>query len=159
VGIGGRSPWIALAVAGHLLAAVAYLLLPWAAGNGTLAGRDFTGRELARLAHNLDVLLPPSAGAAALLPGLALQLVPAVAVAGALLAGVARLSSHPTIALRLSAAAGALAALVSLVAGALLLAGPAAGDVLSRTPRVGLVLALLGSALAAAGGWTAARRH
>jgi hypothetical protein len=140
----------AAAILGHLAAGAAFLRLPWATGHGPLAGRDFTGPELARLAANLDVLLPPSAGAAAQLLSLALYLVPTAAVAGALLAATARWSSHPAASLRASALAGAVAGLVALVTAALLLVGPAAGEALSRAPGTGLLIAAVGGLVAAA---------
>jgi len=141
--------WPALAVAGNGLVLFAFVRLPWASGAGVLKGRDFTGPALARLARNLDLLLPAiTGGPAAWLFPLLLYGVPVAAVAGALLALARPWSRDAALLQRGTGLAGLIALLlVALVAGTLL-AGPAAGAYLSQRPGIGLLAALGGTGLA-----------
>lgn len=136
------------ALAGFATCAASFILLPWATGRDVLAGRGFTGPELARLARNTDLLLDTSAGRplAVLLAG-ALWSVPVACLLGALLLAGAPLTRNPQTARRIAAGCGAVAA--TFIAGtlALLAAGPGAGEALARAPTAGAILGLAGAAL------------
>jgi hypothetical protein len=156
-----RAPmvWRPAAVAGLLLAAAGFLWLPWAAGSGPLAGRSFTGVELARLVHNADALIDEAAGGPVAVPlALALYGVPVTAVAAVVVLLGAAWTSSPAGALRAAAAAGALVALMSAVTIVLLVAGPA-GDNLDQMPRAGALLGLAGGMLGCAGAMLGGGHH
>jgi hypothetical protein len=139
---------IVLAVSGHLVSVAAFVWLPWAEGRAVFVGRDFTGPELARLARNLDLLLPEAAGPAALLSALALYAVPVAALAGALLVILSLWTDRPAAGLRAAALAGIVVAATSTIVALLLAVGPAAGDSLGRIPGAGAAFAVVGGLLA-----------
>lgn len=145
--------WTVLGVAGHLLAAAGFLWLTWAKGRGPLVGRSFTGPELARLVRNAEALIERAA-----IPGaLALYAVPVAALVGAVLLAGASLTSNPSGAARASAGMGLLVIVVCAGTILLLVAGPSAGENLARTPGPGLIAALAGGILGAAGATGASR--
>lgn len=153
-----RAAWPALALAGDALGLLAFLRLPWADGNGALAGRHFTGRELAALARTADIVLTGVLGRPlAVALAAALYAVPATAVAGLLLLAGAPWTSNPPAAARAAAVAGLLTAAIGLLTTALIALGPGAGDVLHRSPGPGVLGTIAGGALAFLGAVRAAR--
>ena len=143
---------------GFAISAASFTLLPLASGQSALAGRQFDGPELARLARNVDIVLGGAAGGpAALLLVVALYAVPAAALAGALLLAGAGLSRNRTAALRAASGAGVFAIAVLVIVVLMLAVGPQSGEVLSRRPGTGMVVALAGAGLGVAGSWHSAR--
>lgn len=138
-----------LAAACSLGCAAAFLLLPWTTGDGPFTGREFTGRGLASIVRNTDVLIGGSLGTpVARTAGIALALVPAGVIAGAVLVLGAHWAGGRG-AHRLAAAANLISALVIAVIAVVIAAGPAAGDYLHRTPEPGMLLSLVLAAVAA----------
>jgi hypothetical protein len=147
--------WPVLAMTGHAAAVTAFLWLPWATGSGALVGRDFSGPQLARLARNTDVLLPATTGGpTAFALAAALYAAPVAGVVALLVLVGAPWTSDPAGAARVAAGAGLLIAVVAGITSALLLAGPGAGENLSRLPAAGALITIAGGTL----GCTAALR-
>jgi hypothetical protein len=139
---------LALAAAGHVVAVLAFLALPWASGRGVLDGYQVAGPELARVTRNVDLFLPAWAGRVALPLTIALYAIPAGAIAGILLVLLSRWTDRSRDALRAAALAGLVVAGISAAVVGILVAGFASGELGNAALGSGPFVAGTGGVLA-----------
>ena len=143
-----------LVLTGQALALIAFLL-PWAAGDGLLAGRGLSGGDLALLLRRFDLAVESRVAVAG---ALALYLVPALSV-GALLLNL--LAALTRVDRRDSACWSLFLGLypLAVTVGVLVVLASHRVEELGRRPQHGLLLTLAGSALWLAGAlWQARMR-